>query len=168
MLQKKGDHVAMEYNKIIAEYIQKNYIRKVPLKNEEQWFLPHFPVIRAEKTTTKFWVVFDAAAKFNGKCLNDGILSGPKLQKEITDVLLRFRHAPVALSADIAQMFLQIELKEDDQPYHRFLWRNLQVDRPDAYEFLRLPFGKHRVAILRTIRSKFPCSFESSHISRSS
>lgn len=114
----------------------------MPLKNEEQWFLPHFPVTRAEKTTTKVRVVFDAAAKFNGKCLNDAILSGPKLQKEITDVLLRFRRAPVALSADIARTFLQIKLKGEDRPYHRFLWRNLQVDRPpDAYEFLRLPFG---------------------------
>jgi hypothetical protein len=141
-LKRKGDHVALEYNKIITDYIDKNYIRKVPLKSEEQWFLPHFPVVRAEKTTTKVRVVFDAAAMSNGKCLNDAILPGPKLQKETNDVLLRFRRAPVALSADIAQMFLQVKLKEEDRRYHRFLWRNLQDDRPpDAYEFLRLPFG---------------------------
>ena len=142
-LRKKGDRVATEYDNIILDYIEKGYIRKVvPLNGEEQLFLPHFPVIREEKTTTKVRIVFDAAAMSNGKCLNDAILSGPKLQREITDVLLRFRRAPVALSADIAQMFLQVKLKEEDRPYHRFLWRNLNDDRPpDVYEFLRLPFG---------------------------
>jgi hypothetical protein len=141
-LKRKGEHVALEYNKIITDYIDKDYIQQVPLKSEEQWFLPHFPVVRADKTTTKVRVVFDAAATSNGKCLNDAILPGPKLLREINDVLLRFRRAPVALSADITQMFLQVKLKEQDRRYHRFLWRNLQDDQPpSAYEFLRLPFG---------------------------
>ena len=142
-LRKKGDRVATEYDNIILDYIEKGYIRKVaPLNGKEQLFLPHFPVIRKEKTATKVRIVFDAVAMSNGKCLNDAILSGPKLQREITNVLLRFRRAPVAVSADIAQMFLQVKLKEEDRPYHRFLWRNLNDDRPpDVYEFLRLPFG---------------------------
>ena len=73
-LRKRGATVAQDCNKIITEYVEKNYVPKVPLKNEDQLFLPHFPVIREEKTTTKVRVVFDAAAKSNGKCLNDAIL----------------------------------------------------------------------------------------------
>ena len=87
--------------------------------------------------------MFDAAAKLNGKCLNDAVFSGPKLQRDLVNVLIRFRRAPVAISADISQMFLQVKLKEEDRPYHRFLWHNFDQSRhwPDVYEFLRLQFG---------------------------
>lgn len=74
--------------------------------------------------------------------MNDAIWPGPKLQRDLVDVLTRFRRAPVALSADISEMFLQVELQEKDRPYHRFLWRDFNTSRePDVYEFQRLLFG---------------------------
>ena len=115
----------------------------MPKTDENQWFLPHFPVIREDKTTTKVRVVFDAATKYNGKSLNDGILPGPKLQRELVDVLIRFWRAPVALSADISEMFLQVGISSNDRPYHRFLWRDFESARdPDVFEFSRLLLGK--------------------------
>lgn len=141
-LAKKGSDVLPSYNTIIEDYVEKDYVRKVPLSQEDQWFLPHFPVIRDDKVTSKVRFVFDAAAKHNGRCLNDAILPGPKLQRELVDVLIRFRRAPVAISADISQMFLQVSLRDEDRPYHRFLWRNSDdTKEPDVDEFLRLPFG---------------------------
>ena len=39
-------------------------------------------------------------------------------------------------------MFLQVELQEKDCPYHRFLWRNLDISREQGVsEFQRLVFG---------------------------
>ena len=110
-LMKKSPDVASDYNKIIEDYVDKNYVHKVPLKDEEQWLLPHFPVIKEDRTTTKVRIVYDAAAKDKGKCLNDAILPGPKLQRDLVDVLICFRRAPVGLSADICQMFLQVKLR---------------------------------------------------------
>ena len=75
--------------------------------------LPHFPVIRENKTATKVRMVFDAAAKFNGKCLSDAVLSGPKLQRDPVDILIRFCRAPVAISADIIpKCFCKLSLKK--------------------------------------------------------
>ena len=91
---------------------------------------------------TKVCVVFDVAAKHDGKRVNDTMWPGPKLQRELVDVLTRFHRAPVALSADISKAFLQVELQDKDQPFHRFLWRDLDTSRePDMYEFQRLLFG---------------------------
>lgn len=143
-LQRKNPTITQSYNEIIQDYEKKNYIRKLPDPKieENQWFLPHFPVVREDKATTKVRVVFDAAAKLKGTSLNDIVLSGPKLQREVVDVLVRFRRAPVALTADISEMFLQVGLKEEDRRYHRFLWRNFKSSQdPDVYKFLRLPFG---------------------------
>ena len=142
-LQRKGPEVAQAYDEIIKDYERKGYITVIPKTNDnEQWFLPHFPVIRQDRTTTKVRMVFDAAAKENGKSLNDAVRTGPKLQRELTDVLTRFRRAPIALSGDISEMFLQVGLNEGDRRYHRFLWRNLDPTKePDHYEFRRLLFG---------------------------
>jgi hypothetical protein len=71
------------------------------------WLLPHFPVVKPEKATTKTCIVFDAAASFHGMPLNQAIHQGPKLQRELFDVLLRFRRHPVGLIYDIAEMYLQ-------------------------------------------------------------
>ena len=69
-------------------------------------------------------------------------LHGPKLQREAVNVLTRFCKAPVALMVDISEMFLQIGLREEDRPYHRFLWRDFDASKkPDVYEFRRMLFG---------------------------
>ena len=133
------------YTNNIDQYLEKGYIRRLdpteksPLK---KWYLPHFPVVRPDRTTTKTRIVFDASAKFKGVSLNEAIYQGPKLQRELTDVLLRFRRNPVALMCDIAEMYLRIEVAPKDRPYQRFLWRALNQERaPDEYEFNRVVFG---------------------------
>ena len=137
--------VGDEYKHIIASYVKKGYIRKV---NESEgqphdvWYLPHFPVCRSERLTTKTRIVFDASAKFHGTSLNDEIYPGPKLQNSLFDVLLRFRRFPVAIACDVSEMYLQIRIPPEDRPKFRFLWRNLEVNRkPDVYEFERVVFG---------------------------
>ena len=102
-LKRKGPEVMEAYNKIFQDYEKKDYIRQVPQSEvEKQWFLPHFPVVKEDRVTTKVRMVFDAAAKHDGKSLNDAIWPGPKLQRDLVDVLTRFHRAPVALSADIS------------------------------------------------------------------
>jgi hypothetical protein len=142
-LRKKGTEVMEAYNQIFEDYERKGYIREVPKSEaKEQWLLPHFPVFRPDKETTKVRTVFDAAMKHEGKSLNSAIRPGPKLQREIVDILIRFRKAPIALTADISEMFLQVSLREQDRPYHRFLWRNYDsTQEPKVYEFQRLLFG---------------------------
>ncbi|XP_031552329.1 uncharacterized protein LOC116289524, partial [Actinia tenebrosa] len=74
--------------------------------------------------------------------LNDAMLPGPKLQRDVVDVLLRFIQNPVALVADLTEMFSQVVLADKDRRFHRFLWRDMDSIRtPDVYEAVRLPFG---------------------------
>ena len=86
--------------------------------------------------------MFDASAKYEGMSLNDAIYQGPKLQRNLFDVLLRFRRQQVAVVCDIAEMYLRIGIATEDKPYHRFLWRRIDTNRqPDIYEFDRVVFG---------------------------
>ena len=104
--------------------------------------LAAIPVGRPVKDTTKIRIVFDALEKCQGISLNDAMKQGPKLQRDLFDVLLRFRRFPVAIVCDIAEMYLRIGISPKDRPYHRFLWRGIDQDRrPDVYEFDRVVFG---------------------------
>jgi len=141
----KDKEVAVAYQQVINDYLDKKYIRRVPddeRKPECQWLLPHFPVVRPEKATSKVRIVFDGSAPFEGKSLNTEALTGPKLQSDVFDILVKFRKEWVALVGDISQMYHQLVLFPEDRPMHRFLWRNMEINKePEVYEFLRFVFG---------------------------
>ncbi|XP_068738295.1 uncharacterized protein [Montipora capricornis] len=141
----KNPEIAGAYSENITQYLEKGYIRKIDPTEEKparRWYLPHFPVVRLDRVTTKTRIVFDASAKFGGVSLNDVIYQGPKLQKDLKDVLLRFRRHPVGLVCDIAEMYLRIEVTPKDRSCQRFLWRSLdQQTKPEEYEFNRVVFG---------------------------
>ena len=90
----KNPEIAESYQKIIKEYLEKKYIRRVPLDEPSppsEWLLPHFPVVRPDRSTTKVRIVFDALATYQGRSRNPETLPGPKLQSNISDILVRFR-----------------------------------------------------------------------------
>ena len=66
---KKNIELGGVYSNIIDQYIQKGYIRKgkeQEKRSRKAWYLPHLPVLRPDKPTTKTCIVFDASAKENG------------------------------------------------------------------------------------------------------
>ena len=170
---KKKEFVKEEYQKTIKTYVKKGYPRKVPESEQptrEVWYVPHFPIVKMSKSTTKVRIVFDCSAKCNDISLNNVIHAGPKLQKELFDVLIRFHHNPVALICDIQEMYLQIEIEAEDRPLFRILWRDGETDRvPDVYEFCRVVFGKNSAPMeaqfvaqenARRHRSEYPLAAE--------
>ena len=111
----------------------------------EVHYLPHHPVIRKDKQTTKVRVVFDASCKQGGgPSLNDCLHAGPPLIENIADILIRFRTHKMALIGDIEKAFHMISINEDDRNMLRFLW----VDDPykespevKMYRFAAVVFG---------------------------
>lgn len=124
----------------------KGYIRKlskeeIDVSNPKTWYLPHFGVVNPNKPN-KLRIVFDAAAKSNGLSLNDCLLSGPDLYNSLYNILLNFRIKKFAFTADIKEMFLQIQVRTEDRFAQRFLWRQMDRHRsPDVYEIGVVFFG---------------------------
>ena len=52
--------------------------------------------------------VCNAAAKYKDICLNDKLLAAPDLLHGLIGTIFRFREGPIALTADIESMFLQV------------------------------------------------------------
>ena len=97
-----------------------------------------------DKSTRKVRIVFDGAAKCDGISLNNMIHAGPKLQQDLFNVLVRFRRNPVGVACNVKEMYLQIEIKEQDRSHFQLFWRDLDPNRePDVFEFSRVVFGKN-------------------------
>ncbi|GBP12491.1 hypothetical protein EVAR_10170_1 [Eumeta japonica] len=134
---------AAAYTAQIEKLIENGYARR--LENRAQvrdcFFLPHFAVTNPNKPN-KIRVVFDAAARFEGKSLNDYLLSGPDLLNSLTGILFRFRIGSVAFTGDIRDMFLRVRVCAPDQRAQLFLWRGADRDsEPRVYAMTSLIFG---------------------------
>ncbi len=137
---------AKAYCNAMMQYIKDGHAREVNDDDDHAdqiRYLPHHAVFRADRATTKCRVVFDASSETPDRVsLNSCLLKGPKLQPDLVQVLIRFRSRKVALMADIKKMFLQIQLKRKDQNSHRFLWRDLEINKkPKKYCMTRVTFG---------------------------
>ncbi|XP_045033912.1 uncharacterized protein LOC116935697 [Daphnia magna] len=108
-----------------------------PSDSQPEYYLAHHGV----KKGKKWRVVFDAAAKFNGRCLNNSIHSGPALQNSLTSVIIKFREGEIAWASDVEAMFSRIRLRTEDSRYFRFLWNQRGETESRVCEMRRLPFG---------------------------
>ena len=73
----------------------------IPIQVGDVHYLPHHPIVREDKQTTKVRIVYDAFAKFTDPALNDCLYAGPQLLSNIPSVMIRFRYHRVAMAADI-------------------------------------------------------------------
>ena len=100
-----------KYNDIINDQFQSKIIEHASVQHETggTHYLPHRPIIRENKKTTKTRMVFDASSKSKySKSLNKCLFAGPSLTPSLYGVLTRFRAFNYALVADIEKAFLQI------------------------------------------------------------
>ena len=139
-----------EYDQIIKDELDAGIIERIPQQEinrvENVHYMPHHGVVRKDKQTTKLRVVYDGSATpGNGELsINDCLHPGPNLIPKLLDVLVKFRHHPVTLSADIEKAFLMISINESDQDMLRFLWFE-EPPNPSSevihLRFTRLVFG---------------------------
>ncbi|XP_049302713.1 uncharacterized protein LOC125775825 [Bactrocera dorsalis] len=127
----------------IRDYIQKGYIRRLgPLDSavKKYWYLPIFAVTNPNKPG-KVRLVWDAAAKVNGVSLNSMLLKGPDLTTPLHSVLFKFRQKRFAVTADIAEMFHQVRVRQEDQNFLRFLWYEPNANEPTTFAMTVMTFG---------------------------
>ena len=109
---------------------------------ESAWDLNHHMVERPHKNSTKLRIVFNSASTYRGECLNNALEKGPGYTNSLVRCFLRWKMYRVAVSGDMEKMFNQIATSEDDQRFHRFLWRFGDSSSPILIlQWLRVLFG---------------------------
>ena len=107
----KDLEIKKAYQTTIEKDFEYNFVRKLDqeeiskTENDMQWYLPNHPVKHSHKPG-KVRRVCNAASKFRSVSLNDKLLSGPDLLRNLVGIVFRFREHQIAITADIESMFL--------------------------------------------------------------
>ena len=82
----KDERILQEYDQVMQEQIKQGIVEKI-LTVEGVHYLPHLPVVRTDRTTTKIRVVYDGSAKTSDLILslNYCLHKGPNLIPETLD-----------------------------------------------------------------------------------
>ena len=113
------------YESEIDVLLKEGYAEQVP--NDEidclgqVWYVPHHHVI-SDKKPDKLRIVYNCAAKYQGKSLNDRCYQGPNLIKKLVNILLRFRMHKYGVQGDLKAMYFQVVVPEEQRDLLRFLW----------------------------------------------
>ncbi|GAB0092550.1 uncharacterized protein DMENIID0001_075520 [Sergentomyia squamirostris] len=129
----------------MKDYEDSQHMRELPKdyqSDQPAVYLPHHPVYKPSSKTTPVRVVFDASAKTtSGLSLNDTLMVGPKIQKDLFDHHIHFREHRTALKADHRQMFRQIPVKAEDQNLQRILFRQSPNEPIKTYLLSTVTYG---------------------------
>lgn len=115
-----------EYSKFLHEYEHLNHMSITD--KPAAFIIPHHSVVKASSSSTKLRVVFDASAKPYGvnsniRSLNECLRAGPKLQLDLSDIILAFRLHKIAFTCDICKMYRQIVIRPSDRKFQHIFWR---------------------------------------------
>lgn len=144
------------YKEFIDEYLKQGHgtvidISQYNLTTDPVYFLPHHPVLKLDKKTTKCRVVFDGSMKTNNKTsLNDLLINGPVVQRELVDVLLLFRVNEYFFITDIKNMFRNILLHSDYRSLQNILWRDSPKDDVKCIQLNTVTYGLKSSSYLAT------------------
>ena len=151
------------YHQEMQNLFNNNFAEKVKDSETDnaRFYVPHRAVIRESSETTKVRIVFDGSARDSqGVSLNSCLATGPNLNPELVQLLLKYRTHHVALIADIEKAFLQVWIEESDRDLCRFFW----YDDPNSesraiveYRMTRVLFGLNCSPYLLAATVKHHC-----------
>ncbi|XP_067633205.1 uncharacterized protein [Eurosta solidaginis] len=140
-----------QYAGFMDKYKSMSHMVNVENNPFGRYFIPHHCVLKADSSTTKLRVVFDASCRTSsGKSLNEILRVGPTLQDDIFTILVRFRSHRYVLMADIAKMYRQVLVHEADAPWQSIIWRELPENMPQAYQLQTVTYGTSSAPYLAT------------------
>jgi len=124
----------------MAEYLELGHTSVA--KTPGRYYKPHHAICKSDEGETKIRVVFDASAKCpSGMSLNNALCPGPKLQRDIVDILVRLRLFRHAFTADICKMYRQILILPEFRTYQHILWRASPHEKLVDYELNTVTYG---------------------------
>jgi hypothetical protein len=119
----------------MLNYVRQGHVEVAADGNpEEKFYLPHHVVSKVRRGETKWRIVFDASSHEKGApSLKRRSENWYNHLKDMFATLLRFRLPPVAITGDLRQAFLQLQLDEKDRDLTRFFWYRLVREAEDRY-----------------------------------
>ncbi|XP_070526958.1 uncharacterized protein [Cardiocondyla obscurior] len=142
-----GDERLYElYSDFMKEFLTLGHMAPVPSASGQSGgrvcYLPHHGVMKGEGPAAKIRVVFNGSARIsNGVTLNESLRCGPNLLPALADILTRWRRYKFAATTDVAKMYRQVLIHEDDHDLQRVLWRGSPGEPVQTFRLRTVTYG---------------------------
>ncbi|XP_030759214.1 uncharacterized protein LOC115884703, partial [Sitophilus oryzae] len=149
----KNPPLKKEYSDFIREYETLGHMTRIDSVDHEKphFYLPHHCVFKESSTTTKVRVVFDGSSKTSsGFSLNDILCVGPTIQNDLFSIILRSRKHKIVLIGDIAKMYRQVLIKNNQRNLQLILWRSDPDSEIQTYQLNTVTYGTASASYLST------------------
>lgn len=152
----KNPKLLSDYDKFISEYVQLGHghyveFNSLDFKDKPLYFMPHHAVYNENSKSTKTRVVFDASMQTDKKrSLNDLLLNGAPVQKELFDIMLLFRLGDYTFTTDIRRMFRCVNVNPEHSVLQNILWRNNVNDKIKCIQLDTVTYGQKSSGFLAT------------------
>ncbi|KAF6213739.1 hypothetical protein GE061_011461 [Apolygus lucorum] len=110
-------------------------------ESPSKYFIPHHSITKIDRNKLKLRVVFDGSAKTPNGSLNDHLMVGEKLQRDIRDILLNFRAHAIVFVTDIVKMYRNILIDPEDRSYQHIYWRSIPSEKLQVFELNTVVYG---------------------------
>lgn len=129
------------YNEFMLEYCSLEHM--APAAEPSPYVIPHHIVLKHDSVTTKLRTVFDASFRPYSAdvSLNSELMNGPKLQRDLCDILCGFRLFEYVVCADIKMMYRQILIDPADRKYQHIFYRSSSKESVSEYELNTVTYG---------------------------
>ncbi|XP_028175488.1 uncharacterized protein LOC114363843 isoform X2 [Ostrinia furnacalis] len=151
----KDPELFVKYKDFFDKYLADGHgkyfdISNYDLNKGNVYFLPHHPVLSKSKTTP-VRAVFDASMNAKNKvCLNDLLLNGPTVQKDLFDILILLRTYKYVLLCDIKSMYRQVLIENKFCCLQNILWRESPHDPFRCIQLQTVTYGLKSSSFLAT------------------
>lgn len=130
------------YIEFMKEYEALDHMNIYNGESSSKYLIPHHSICRPSSTSTPVRVVFDGSAKTTANLsLNDILLTGPKLYRDITSIIINFRLFKYCFSSDICKMYRAILIRPSDRIYQHILFRESTEEPIKEYELKTVTYG---------------------------
>ena len=151
----KDKELEKSYKEQMVDLVERGAARKIgPEENWDgpQFYINHLAVLNPKSNSTPFRIVFNSSQTFHGVSLNGCLAKGPDSYRNTSlGILLRWKEEAVSLVGDIKKMFHSVELKPLEQQCHRFLWRDMDVEKePDVFVMVKVNMGDRPAPAIAT------------------
>lgn len=139
---RKDPALKAKYVNDLRQFIDLDHMELVPPQeidksSSEIYYIPHHAA-----RSNKFRVVFDGSVKTSsGVSLNDILLNGPRVQEDLTTIVMKFRTYRIALTTDITKMYRQVRVPKEQRDLLRIVWRENENEPLKHYRLKTQTYG---------------------------
>lgn len=137
--------------KFLVEYREIGHMSIATPPVGPAYYMPYRPVIREASSTTPVRVVFNASSHKKGELsLNQGLMCGPKIQRDLFDILISMRTYRFVVCADIKQMYRMVWVHPNDRDMQRIFFRECKSEPIQEYRLNTLTYGTTPASYIAT------------------